>query len=205
MALRPARFCPYCAARLTPADDHGILRPTCSACGFIAYQNPAPAVGVILEREGQIVLVERRFEPKAGLWSLPAGFMEYAEAPEETAIRETREETGLAIEIERLHGAYRGGDDPRTRVILLVYVARITGGNMQAGDDAAQVALFPVDKLPELAFRAHEQALRDYARNARERLRPPSRPRTTTATARTSGAQRPQRAQASQKSSSSRT
>src|SRR5436190_23987425 len=109
MSRRPARFCPYCAQRLVSADDHGTARPTCAACGYIAYQNPAPAVGVILEREGSLVLVKRRYEPKAGLWSLPAGFMEYPEAPEETAIRETLEETGLTIAIDALHGAYKGG------------------------------------------------------------------------------------------------
>ena len=106
---RPARFCPYCATRLVPADDHGTLRPTCPACGHIAYRNPAPAVGVIVERRDQIVLVRRKFEPMVGGWSLPAGFMEYGEAPHETALRETLEETGLRIELASLHGAYRAG------------------------------------------------------------------------------------------------
>lgn len=162
MPLKPARFCPYCSTELALADDHGTRRPTCPDCRFVAYQNPAPAVGVILERTGGVVLVRRKFDPRAGYWGLPAGFMEYPEAPEETAIREAREETGLAIEIDALHGAYKGGDDPRTRVILLVYRARIAGGRMRAGDDASAVEVFSLDDLPELAFRSHRRALREY-------------------------------------------
>ena len=92
-----ARFCPHCGTPLVPRDDHGVVRPTCPACSFIAYQNPAPAVGAILEKKGSIVLVRRRYEPQVGRWGLPAGFMEYGEGPEETAIRETLEETGLRI------------------------------------------------------------------------------------------------------------
>jgi len=179
MPLKPARFCPYCAVRLVSADDHGTPRPTCPDCGFIAYQNPAPAVGVILEREGSIVLVKRKYEPKVGLWGLPAGFMEYPEAPEETAIRETLEETGLTVEIDALHGAYKGGDDPRTRVILLVYRARIVRGRMRAGDDALEIGLFGLEALPELAFRSHRQAIREYRKHlklARDLPKPRSRP-----------------------------
>ena len=95
---RPARFCPYCATRLGRRDDHGVRRPTCPRCGFIAYQNPSPAVAVIVPRRGRLLFVRRRYEPYAGLWSLPSGFMEYGETPEETARRETLEETGLLVD-----------------------------------------------------------------------------------------------------------
>ena len=163
---RPHRFCPYCATPLAPADDHGTLRPTCPACGHISYQNPAPAVGVILERKGSIVLVKRRYEPQAGLWGLPAGFMESGESPEETAIREALEETGLRIDIDRLHGAYRGaGSGTGARVVLLVYRARIAGGRLRAGDDAEEVGWFDLLAMPTLAFRSHKQALREYHRD----------------------------------------
>ncbi len=164
---RIARYCPYCATPLAPADDHGVMRPTCAACGFIAYQNPTPAVGVILEKKGQIVLVRRRYQPGAGLWSLPAGFMEYGESPEQTAIRETLEETGLRIETDRLQGAYRGGSEGKNRVILLVYRARILGGRARPGDDADDLGWFEIPGAPKLAFRSHRQALREYWRERR--------------------------------------
>ena len=157
-----ARFCPHCGTPLVPRDDHGVVRPTCPSCAFIAYQNPAPAVGAILEKKGSIVLVRRRYEPQVGLWGLPAGFMEYGEGPEETAIRETLEETGLRIGIDRLHGAYRGGGPGGPRVVLLIYRAHILGGRLRPGDDADEVGWFALDGLPDLAFRSHHTALREY-------------------------------------------
>jgi ADP-ribose pyrophosphatase YjhB (NUDIX family) len=162
----PHRYCPYCATPLVLADDHGTHRPTCPACGHIAYQNPAPAVGVILEQKGAVVLVKRRYDPRAGLWGLPAGFMEAGEAPEETAVREALEETGLTIEIDRLHGAYQGaGSGTGARVVLLVYRARITGGQLRPGDDAEEAGWFEFLSLPELAFHSHKKALSEYHRD----------------------------------------
>ena len=166
---RPPRYCPYCASRLVPADDHGTMRPTCPACGHIAYRNPAPAVGVIIERRDQIVLVRRKFEPMVGGWSLPAGFMEYGEAPHETALRETLEETGLRIELAALHGAYRAGLDTGAPVLLLVYRGRVVGGRLRAGDDASEAGWFAHHERPELVFRSHRRALREFDRERRLR------------------------------------
>jgi len=166
---RPARFCPLCATRLVSADDHGTMRPTCPACGFIAYRNPAPAVGVIVERDEKILLVRRKHEPMAGGWSLPAGFMEYGEAPEETARRETREETGLDVELTALFGAYRAGMDTGVPVLLVVYRAKVVGGRLEAGDDAEEAAWFARNERPELAFRSHRRALREFDRGQRAR------------------------------------
>lgn len=162
---KPARYCPYCATKLVRREDHGTRRPTCPACGFIAYRNPSPAVGVVLPRANGIVFVRRKFEPFAGMWSLPAGFMEYGEGPETTARREVMEETGFRIAVAGLVGAYRGMDDPRARVVLLVYHGRITGGRARPGDDASEVKVFPLDAPPaDIAFRSHHRALRDYRR-----------------------------------------
>jgi 8-oxo-dGTP diphosphatase len=120
-------------------------------------------VGVVLPRGAGIVVVRRKFEPYAGLWSLPAGFMEYGESPERTARREVLEETGYRISLEGLVGAYRGVDDPRVRVVLLIYRGRILGGRARPGDDASEVRIFPLDRPPEdLAFRSHRRAIKDY-------------------------------------------
>ena len=167
-ARPPAKFCTRCRARMRPRREHGVLRPTCPACGFIAYRNPAPACGVLLLQAGRILLARRAHEPRREAWGIPAGFMEYGEHPERTAVREALEETGLRIRLRGLFGVYAGRDDPRTRAVLILYHAVIVGGRLEAGDDASELGWFPLDRLPRpLAFRAHREALRDLMRATR--------------------------------------
>lgn len=159
-ARRVARFCLRCGTRLVPRDDHGSLRPTCPKCGFIYYRNPVPAAGVILARDGEVLLVRRRYAPRAGAWCLPAGFMEYGETPEHCARRELYEETGLRVRLTGLFGVYAGFDDPRVRAILILYTAKRLGGRLTPGDDALAAKFFPLTRLPRaIAFEAHRRAL----------------------------------------------
>jgi 8-oxo-dGTP diphosphatase len=172
-ATRPVpRHCVLCGTALRPIREHGVARMACPRCGFIAYRNPVPACGVIVERGDRVLLARRAHEPRLGTWGIPAGFMEYGEHPEATAVREAREETGLRVRLTGLFGVYAGRDDPRTRAVLILYRARITGGKLAAGDDASEVAFFPLARLPRpIAFRAHREALRDLGRTKREKGR----------------------------------
>jgi len=148
-------------------DDHGRRRPTCPDCGFIHYRNPVPAAGVILPGRAGILLVRRRFDPAAGAWCLPAGFMEYGEAPERCAVRELLEETGVRARLTGLFGVYAGFDDPRVRAVLILYTAVRTGGRLRAGDDAIEARYFPLSRLPRrIAFAAHRRALEEYRERA---------------------------------------
>lgn len=158
-----ARFCFLCGAPLELRDEHGTPRPTCPACGWIHYRNPVPAAGVILETESGVLMVRRRFEPRAGAWCLPAGFMEFGETPEACALRELEEETGIRGRLLRLFGVYTGIDDPRTRPILVLYVAEHAVGDVMPGDDAIEAGYFPRADLPQpIAFRSHQRALDEY-------------------------------------------
>lgn len=156
------KHCPACGGHLRRRhlEDHDRL--VCEACGYVFYQNPAPAAGVILIEDGKLLWVQRRFEPRRGMWTLPAGFVEYEEHVEDCAVREMREETGLDVELTGLFDAYMAMDDPRTRVVLLLYEAQLKGGELRPGDDAADARWVPVDEDPgEIAFRAHRLALDD--------------------------------------------
>jgi len=160
-----AKFCPRCGSPMVirVIDHHE--RAVCERCGHVAYRNPVPAAGVIIVENGEVLMVRRKFEPRAGLWTLPAGFVEYDEHVETCAVRETREETGLEVKLTRLFGAYMAMDDPRVQVVLLLYIAQRTGGELSPGDDASEARFFSLDgALPEIAFKAHEQALADIRR-----------------------------------------
>jgi len=157
------RHCPRCATPLALADDHGTARPTCPACGWIHYRNPAPAAGVLLPHGDEVLLVRRKFDPRAGAWCLPAGFMEYGETPEACAVRELREETGIEAELTGLFGVFAGFDDPRVRAVLILYTATRIGGELVPGDDAIEAQFFHPRALPaEIAFQAHREALARY-------------------------------------------
>jgi len=163
----PARYCLRCGTALEPRIEHGTVRPTCPACGFIFYRNPVPAAGVILVEEGEVLLVKRRFDPRAGTWCLPAGFMESGETPEQTAVRELEEETGLSVELTGLFGVYAGFDDPRVRAVLILYTAERTGGELRPGDDAIETRFFALARLPRvLSFEAHRRALEEFRARA---------------------------------------
>jgi ADP-ribose pyrophosphatase YjhB (NUDIX family) len=117
-----------------------------------------PAAGVLLARAGRVLLVKRKNEPRAADWCV---------RPEQTALRELQEETGVIAQLTGLFGVYAGFDDPRVRAVLILYTAVATGGEERAGDDASALEWFPLEALPaELAFASHRQALAEF----RERL-----------------------------------
>jgi 8-oxo-dGTP diphosphatase len=146
-------FCPLCGAQVANAELHGRSRRRCVGCGFVIYLNPASASAALVVRGHEVLLVRRGIEPFKGWWGLPAGYQEYDETPEETVIRETREETGLEVAIERLFAVCYTRDDPRKRANLVAYLCREVGGELMAGDDAVEAGWFPLHALPpDIAF-----------------------------------------------------
>jgi len=156
------KFCPKCGSDLAYKfiKQEQTERLVCENCDFIFYINPVPAVAVILMNDRQVLLVKRKYEPRQGMWNLPAGFMEFGETTQQTAIREAKEETNLQIEVKELFGVFPGFDDPRVHVVLIVYRGEIVSGHIQPGDDASEVKFFPLDELPgDIAFSAHRTIL----------------------------------------------
>jgi ADP-ribose pyrophosphatase YjhB (NUDIX family) len=157
---RMFRYCPHCGASLEKIDEGGMARMRCGECGFVQYVNPAPAAGILVrDDEGRILLVRRKFEPFSGLWTMPAGFIEYGEDVAETAVRELEEETGLVIEIDGTYAVESCRDDPRGDTVLVLYKGHVKGGEMKAGDDADEVGFFALDSLPEIAFNCQRRII----------------------------------------------
>lgn len=155
------RFCPSCGGGLRPTDVEGHQRPVCTACGFVYYLDPKVAVAVIVPRGDGIVLGRRAIDPGMGAWSFPSGYVDRGEVVEEAAVREVAEETGLSVAIEGLVGLYSTAGEP---VILAVFAARVLGGQLVAGSEMSEVAIFPPDRLPPMAFAHDRRIIADWKR-----------------------------------------
>ncbi|MEK6594097.1 MAG: NUDIX hydrolase, partial [Pseudomonadota bacterium] len=95
------KFCSNCGAPVAlkiPAGDN-LPRYVCDKCNVIHYQNPRIIVGCIAEWEDRILLCKRAIEPRYGLWTVPAGFMENGETTLQGAARETLEEANARVEV----------------------------------------------------------------------------------------------------------
>jgi len=154
-------YCPHCGHALENKEAFGRARRFCSTCDRIVFREHKIAAGVLVERAGQVLLVRRRMNPRRGLWTFPAGFVDFDESPAQAAARECREETGLEVEIAGLLDVIAGREHEHGADIVIVYRARIVGGELSAADDADRAAFFAPDEseLPPLAFHATQIAL----------------------------------------------
>lgn len=161
--LPVARYCVVCGFTLVERliASEGRRRLQCENCGHIHYVNPRVVTAIIVEHDGRILLQQRAIEPGLGKWTFPGGFLEMGETPEAGAIRETKEEVGLDVQIASLHGVYAR---PQVGITLIVYRGTSDSDAAVVGDaESMAVRWFGRDEIPwpELAFETTEQALRD--------------------------------------------
>ena len=150
-APEDARFCLRCGTALTTRTVAGKPRRACPACDFVHFVEPKVGVGVMVVEDDRLLLVRRAMDPEKGKWSLPAGYLDHGESPVETAVRETREETGLEVRITGLFDAFHNPPGAGASVFLLYRAERVSG-ELRAGDDADAARFFARDELPPLAF-----------------------------------------------------
>jgi len=127
-------------------------REVCEDCGYIAYENPKIVAGAVVSHEGQILLCRRAIEPRSGFWTLPAGYLELHEQPEEGARREVREEACAEVVLEGLIGIYTVS---RLSQVQMFFRARFAGGPaFGAGEETLEARLFAWEDIPwaEIAF-----------------------------------------------------
>jgi ADP-ribose pyrophosphatase YjhB (NUDIX family) len=156
-ALEGIRFCPRCGQRPTVDFPRSI---TCPNCDYVAFYNPKPvACAIPRDEDGNVILLRRGFEPGAGLWTFPGGFVDLGESVEEAARREVREELEIDVELEHLVGVYSRAEE---RVLLVVFAARSLGPPSTTLE-APEVRAFAPTQLPwdEMAFWSTTAALRD--------------------------------------------
>lgn len=161
-ALEDVRYCPRCGKDATVTFPRSI---TCPSCGYGAFYNPKPvACAITANQHDEVLLMRRAFEPSRGRWSMPGGFVDLGESVEDAAVRETREELDVEIELHGLVGVYSRRTD---RIVVVVYAAR-TEGTPTRTEEALEVGAFRPTTIPwdELAFWSDGRALRDYLHRA---------------------------------------
>ncbi|MEM7216044.1 MAG: NUDIX hydrolase [Pseudomonadota bacterium] len=135
----------------TVPDGDTHERSVCEHCGFVNYQNPKIVVGSVVRHEGKILLCRRAIEPRRGFWTIPAGYMELLETPEDGARREAIEEANATLQLNSLLAVYTVA---RLSQVQLIYRATFKTPGFSAGEESLEVGLFGWDEIPwkEIAF-----------------------------------------------------
>ena len=157
-------YCSTCKTENQFSEIEGQIRYHCPKCKTIHYQNPKPTATLICIYNKQILLVKRAFEPAKGQWSLPGGFIELRETPEDAAKRELKEETNLTGEVVKLLGHCSHFNSVFGDILLIGMQMKINNWDaLIPGDDADDAEFFNIENCPKLAFECHEKIFKMYA------------------------------------------
>jgi 8-oxo-dGTP diphosphatase len=157
------KYCPQCGGlleeRLIKAGEPPRL--VCRSCGFVFYIDPKLAVIALVPLDKGLVLARRAIDPGYGLWVVPGGFVDVGERLEEAVVRETREETLIHVEVDRLLNIYSYKD---TRTVVAAYLTTYVSGELTAGDETLEARVFAPAEIPwdDIAFSSTRDALQEY-------------------------------------------
>ena len=157
------KYCSNCGGTVAlkiPAGD-SLPRHVCDTCSTIHYQNPKMIVGCIAEWEDRVLLCRRAIEPRLGLWTVPAGFMENGETTAQGAARETLEEANARVEVGPLYAMY---NITHINQVYILFRARLLDLNFSAGTESLEVQLFDEKDVPweSIAFATVRNTLNHY-------------------------------------------
>jgi ADP-ribose pyrophosphatase YjhB (NUDIX family) len=157
------RYCNQCGSAATYRIPEGdsLPRAVCDACGTIQYENPKIVVGCLPVWEDRILICKRAIEPRFGLWTLPAGFMENEESAQEGAAREALEEANARVEIGDLYTLY---SLPHISQVYMMFLAKLVDPDVSPGVESLEVKLVTEQEIPwdEIAFTMVRLTLRHY-------------------------------------------
>ncbi|MBI5288830.1 MAG: NUDIX hydrolase [Chloroflexi bacterium] len=165
------RYCPRCAehSEWRDAGHPPSLQPVCQSCGFVAWQNLKPSVEALIVRDDgsvtQVLLGRLGMGPGKGRWDIPGGFLNADDRLHDALRRECLREMGVDVAIGELLGVFED-EFAGSRIISIIYVCRIASGEPRAADIVDEVAWFPIDQTPEIAY----PAVRDALASLRERI-----------------------------------
>ena len=146
-------YCSECGQKVVIEIPQGDNRPRhiCQSCNTIHYSNPKIVAGCLPVWRDQVLLCRRAIEPRHGLWTLPAGFMENDETTMEAAIRETVEEAGADVDISNL---YTMISLAHINQVYMMFMADLKNTDYAPGEESLEVSLFSESEIPwdDIAF-----------------------------------------------------
>ncbi|MCQ5336974.1 MAG: NUDIX hydrolase [Candidatus Methanomethylicia archaeon] len=119
------------------------------------HDHPLIGAGILAIENGKVLLIKRGNEPNKGLWSIPGGLVKLGESPEEAAIREFKEETGLNAIIEKLLGIFNivikdNEGKIKYHYIVVDYLGKVIGGELKPGSDVLDAKWFDINELKNI-------------------------------------------------------
>ncbi len=161
-------YCSACGSPVTHRIPEGdsLARAVCDTCGTIHYVNPKIVVGCLPVFGDRILMCKRAIEPRYGLWTLPAGFMEINESAAEGAAREALEEANANVEIEDLYTVY---SIPHISQVYMMFRARLLDPDVSPGVESLEVKLVTEEEIPwdQLAFAMVKRTLNHFLEDRR--------------------------------------
>jgi ADP-ribose pyrophosphatase YjhB (NUDIX family) len=157
-------FCSHCGAgtlELRIPEGDTLQRRVCATCGTIHYENPKVVAGCLPVWDGRVLLCKRAIEPRYGLWTLPAGFLENGETLTSGAARETLEEADARVELLDLYTVI---SLPQINQVYMMFRSRLVDLDFGPGSESLEVRLFEESEIPweQLAFRTIARTLRNF-------------------------------------------
>ena len=158
------RYCSHCGSdrlEFRVPDGDSLPRYVCASCGSIHYQNPKVVVGCLPIWNEQVLLCKRAIEPRLGLWTLPAGFLENGESVVAGAVRETLEEADARVDVQDLHTLI---SLPQIHQVYMMFRAHLVDLDFGPGPESLEVRLFDESQVPwdAIAFRTIARTLRNF-------------------------------------------
>jgi len=146
-------FCSTCGKAVISTVPEGDNRErfVCVSCDTVHYQNPNNVAGAILTWQDKVLLCKRAINPRYGLWTLPAGFMENNETVAQAAARESMEEANAQSGPLNLFGVF---SLPYISQVYMMFSGRLLSDEISPGLESLEVGLFTRDHIPwdEIAF-----------------------------------------------------
>ncbi|MCK5667152.1 MAG: NUDIX hydrolase [Thiotrichaceae bacterium] len=162
-------YCSACGEKVSfiiPQGDNR-QRYVCQNCDMIHYENPKIVTGCIAQWQDKILLCRRAIEPRYGLWTLPAGFMENEETNLQGATRETAEEANAQVTNMSLYCVF---SIAHITQVYTMYRGDLVDGEASPGIESLDTSLLTEDEIPwqNIAFHVIEETLRLYYQDKKQ-------------------------------------